>query len=92
MDSSKLELYDSHGNNGSNGLADLMPSLRRASSVTASETDSEEENDRDVSKKRKRPMNVTYVHGSILISVICSILSRLATSQSTMCPTANACA
>ncbi|KIV86616.1 hypothetical protein PV11_02216 [Exophiala sideris] len=59
MDSSKLELYDSHGNNG-NGLASLMPSLRRASSVTGSDTDSEEEeNDRDVSKKRKRPMNVT---------------------------------
>lgn len=62
MDSTKLELYDSHGNNGINGLASLMPTLRRGTSVTGSDTDSEEEeNDRDASKKRKRPMNVTYV-------------------------------
>ncbi|OAL40569.1 hypothetical protein AYO20_00305 [Fonsecaea nubica] len=63
MDTTKLELYDHHP--GSNGhvhvSATTLGSLGplRPLSNTPSDSESGEDDDRDGSKKRKRPMNVT---------------------------------
>ncbi len=59
MDVTKLELYGSH-HSDSNGLANMLSTQPRAASISASDSDSEEDH-RDGARKRKRPMNVTYV-------------------------------
>ena len=59
MNATKLELYDNAS--GSNGLANYMGAHPRATSITPSDSDSGADDDRDGSRKRKRPMNVTYV-------------------------------
>ncbi|KAK5192409.1 hypothetical protein LTR96_007033 [Exophiala xenobiotica] len=57
MDLTKLELYGNHLSDH-NGLADMLPMQPRATSISASDSESEEDH-RDGSRKRKRPMNVT---------------------------------
>lgn len=61
MNTAKLELYDHRNHSGSNGLATLVSPNHPDPSVTPSESDSAGEDDQDDSRKRKRPMNVTYV-------------------------------
>ncbi len=75
MDVTKLELSQLYGNHhsDSNGLANIMPTQPRATSISASDSDSEEDH-RDGARKRKRPMNVTYVLAPSIPSVY-SILS-----------------
>ncbi|EXJ93783.1 hypothetical protein A1O1_02176 [Capronia coronata CBS 617.96] len=58
MNATKLELYDNN-QYASNSLSGVTSSLPRASSFTSSDSDSAGEDDRDGSRKRKRPMNVT---------------------------------
>ncbi|EHY54357.1 hypothetical protein ABEF92_008809 [Exophiala dermatitidis] len=57
MNATKLELYDNQV--GHRSLSGVSSTQLRGQSITPSDSDSGGEDDRDGSKKRKRPMNVT---------------------------------
>ena len=65
MNPPKLEFYGNHSGATNNGLANVKsngaPSFAQGLSASPSTSVSGSDDERDGSKKRKRPMNVTYV-------------------------------